>query len=70
MQHRLSRNRTGEEQYYGYIPDLLHSIATILDFRFEFYLVPSQGYGHRTAPGKWDGMIGELLNGVSIGLYT
>ena len=60
---------TAAERYYGYIPDLLHAIAAILDWRFELYVVPhgegDTGYGHKTLDGNWDGMIGELLNGVS-----
>lgn len=54
------------ERYYGYIPDLLEAISSVLDLRFEISLVgEEEGYGHRMGPGQWDGMIGQLLKGVS-----
>lgn len=46
--------------YFGYIPDLLKELASILNFRYVVYL--ANGYGHRQAASRWDGMIGELQN--------
>lgn len=62
---RAGNNRTG---YHGYIPDLLHELATLINFQYQLFIVPDDKYGHKTKSptAKWNGMIGELQSGVRI----
>ena len=53
-------------RYVGYIPDLLRKLATMMGFRYELYLVLDGSYGYKDARGRWNGMIGELIDGVSL----
>lgn len=55
---------TANQRYYGYIPDLLHALAKLLDFEYEFTIVSDGSYGFRRTTGEWTGMIGELVAGV------
>lgn len=57
---------TPRRRYYGYIPDLLRALSALLDFRYELYLVSDGSYGFRKSQTQWTGMIGELVNGVTI----
>ena len=45
--------------------DLLDAIATMLDFRYEIFLVPDGQFGDKDKDGKWNGLVGQLLQGVS-----
>lgn len=46
----------------------LFKLAEVIgdSFKFEFRLVPDGKFGTVGDNGKWDGMLGELLNGVSL----
>ena len=56
----------GPKGLEGYIIDLVGHIARIVPFTFELHLVrDGKGIGRRTRGTAWDGMIGELLRGVS-----
>jgi hypothetical protein len=67
MIDRSAQNRTGVINYYGYIPDLLHELSKLINFRYQLLIVPDDKYGHRTRSptAKWNGMIGELQSAVS-----
>lgn len=45
----------------GFIVDLLDELSYILGFNYTIYEVADRGYGSETASGKWDGMIGDLI---------
>lgn len=62
-----SKNRDNETDFYGFIPDLLDEISTIGQFHYSLNVVPDEKYGHKMkgSLSKWNGMIGELQNGVS-----
>ena len=56
--------KVGNARYYGYLPDLLREMSTMMNFRYELYTVPDGSYGYRISAGKWSGLIGELTKGV------
>ena len=45
--------------------DLLQQYAQILDFQYEVYLVPDGLFGSPDEFGNWNGVIGEIMNGVN-----
>ncbi|XP_023349760.1 glutamate receptor ionotropic, kainate 2 isoform X2 [Eurytemora carolleeae] len=53
----------GNDRYEGYSVDLIHEIAGILGFNYTIKLVEDGSYGsYNKHTGKWNGMIGELLD--------
>lgn len=58
-------NLTGNDRFEGYCVDLIQELSTILDFKYELYLVHDNRFGARRPDGHWDGMVGEVLAGVS-----
>ena len=54
----------GNEQYKGYCIDLLKMIADDVGFKYEIQLVEDGNYG-ADVDGTWNGMVGELITGVS-----
>ena len=57
-------NRTGNDRFEGYIPDLLREIGDITNEEYEIYLSPDKKYGSQNKDGSWDGMVGEVMKGV------
>ena len=54
----------GNDRYEGYCVDLLHEINTIFNFTYNITTVDAYGsYDKKT--DKWNGLIGELMEGVS-----
>ena len=51
----------------GYIPDLVSEVAEIAGFQYDLHLVKDNKYGALQEDGTWNGMIGELIDGVSEG---
>ena len=43
----------------------LQKVAEIVGFDYDIHLVYDKKYGTKQADGSWNGMIGELLDGVS-----
>ena len=60
-----NRTATTERPYIGYMADLVDKLSQIAGFRYELSPVADGSYGYRQADGSWDGMVGELLTGVS-----
>lgn len=58
----------GNDKYEGYCIDLLKEISKILGFKFHIKLVDDHKYGEKNDQGDWNGMIKELINGVSSSL--
>lgn len=61
-------NATGNDRYEGFCVDLLKDIQEELAkdkkiFNYTFHIVADGNYGNPTKHGKWDGMIGEILDG-------
>lgn len=66
MLHPASENRTGNDRFHGYAIDLIGALATLCKFNYTFYISPDRKYGSRQPDGKWNGMVGELIQRVSI----
>lgn len=61
----------GNERYEGYCVDLAAEIAKHCGFKYKLTIVGDGKYGARDADTKiWNGMVGELVYGVSIALLT
>jgi len=54
----------GDDEFEGFIPDLLEHLSRLLGFRYEISLVADDKYGARMADGRWNGMMGELIRRV------
>jgi hypothetical protein len=52
-------------KFKGFIPDLLDDISRMTDFHFDLHLVEEGSYGFRQDDGEWNGVIGEVKDGVS-----
>lgn len=61
---------TGNDQYEGFVKDLMDEIAKVKNFKYKLVLVPDNHIGtHDPVTGKWSGMIGEILEGVSLSYH-
>jgi len=52
--------------FEGYIVDLLDGVADKAGFSYIIKLIADKKYGTRLDSGRWNGMIGEVHEGVSI----
>lgn len=58
------------ERYEGYCVDLAAEIAKHCGFKYQLKIVGDGKYGARDAETKiWNGMVGELVYGVSYIIY-
>lgn len=53
-------------QLEGFCMDLLSEVAKKLGFKYKVQLVKDGSYGRQDDSGNWNGMIGEVVRGVSI----
>ena len=61
------KEKKGNDRFEGFLIDLMHGIADKLKFDFVLYESPDGNYGSKDAKtGEWNGMIRELIVGVSI----
>lgn len=58
--------RLANDKYEGFCIDLLREVAEMLDFRYEIYLVPDGKFGNKRPDGTWNGLVQQLMDGVSI----
>lgn len=59
-------NLHGNDRYEGFVKDLMDEIARIKNFTYRLYLVHGNHHGyHDHVTGKWTGIVGDLLEGVS-----
>ena len=56
-------NGSGNDNYDGYVPELMKKIATKINLKYNFKLVADGKYGRETN-GEWSGAIGEVKNQV------
>ena len=63
-----SELRHGNDRYTGICVDLMDKLAEIHGFNYTLIVNPKGTAGKRDENGKWDGMIGDLLDGVRHGL--
>ena len=57
----IKQNLTDKEKYEGYCIDLLEKIASICNFTYKIKLV-DDGFHGSIINGKWNGIIGELID--------
>ncbi len=57
----------GNDQYEGFCIDLLKTVASMLGFNYELYLVPDGKYGaENMTTGEWNGLVREIIDKVSV----
>lgn len=62
-------DENGHPIWEGYCIDLIQKLAEDLDFDYEL-VVPKKGtFGKRLSFNKWDGLVGDLMTGVSFCLH-
>lgn len=56
---------SGNDRFEGFAKDLMDAISREKNFTYKMYVVKDNHPGkHNPETGKWDGMIGEILDGV------
>ncbi len=65
MRRAKQDNKTliGNDQFKGYCVDLMDKIASICNFTYKLKLV-EDGLNGALVNGKWNGMVGELIDKV------
>ena len=63
------KDRTGNSKFRGFVPDVMNHLKEMLHFDYKLYLVPDGQFGAKMENGEWNGMIGEILAGVSSALF-
>lgn len=62
---------TGNDRYEGFVKDLMDEIAKVKNITYKLKLVSNNQPGrHDPVTGKWNGMIGEVIEGVCIVLLV
>ena len=56
---------TGTARYEGFSVDLLKRLSQMLGFKYVIVPVADGKYGKRDANGEWNGMVREVMDGVS-----
>lgn len=60
----------GNDKFEGYCVDLASEIAKHIGIKYKIAIVPDGKYGARDPETKiWNGMVGELVYGVSIPIF-
>lgn len=58
---------SGNDQYEGFVKDFMDEIARVKGFQYKLYIAPDNHQGnYDPVTGKWSGLIGEILEGVSV----
>ena len=55
----------GNDRFEGFAIDMAKELAALLGFNFTFKLVDDGKYGSEVSPGHWNGMLGEIEEGVA-----
>jgi len=61
-----SGSADSSQRFIGYIPDLLQELSRIIHFDYVIQPVHDASFGHRRLDGTWDGMVGQLIDAVSL----
>jgi len=57
----------GNDRFEGFVADVIDEISKMLGFNYTFQIVEDGNYGSlNKETGKWNGMIKELQDGVSL----
>jgi len=55
-----------DHEYRGYLVDLLEALAKHASFTYSLHAVHDRRRGNRQQDGTWNGLVGEIIAGVSI----
>lgn len=66
MMKRSESPLSGNDRYEGFCVDILKEIAEIVGFKYTIKLVGDGKYGAPDDEGNWNGMVRELIDGVSV----
>ena len=58
--------KKGNKRYEGYCIDLIDEISKILEFNYTIKIVEDMRHGRKNERGEWNGLIRDLIDGVSI----
>ncbi|XP_077485675.1 glutamate receptor ionotropic, kainate 2-like isoform X1 [Amblyomma americanum] len=58
-----AENLEGNDRFEGFCVAMIERVAQILGFRYRLDIVADGRFGTEPEPGRWNGMIGELLAG-------
>lgn len=58
-----SEQYEGNRRFEGFCVSLLDKLAEVLHFDYKLQLVKPEKFGYEVAPGRWTGLIGELVEG-------
>ena len=58
-------SHVGNDRFEGYCADLARKLFNIIPVDYKIEIVKDGKYGDKNGAGSWDGMVGELLRGVS-----
>ncbi|EEC11133.1 ionotropic glutamate receptor, putative, partial [Ixodes scapularis] len=59
-----SEQYEGNQRFEGFCVSLLDKLAEVLHFDYKLQLVKPEKFGYEVSPGRWTGLIGELVEGV------
>ena len=54
----------GNDRFEGFCVDLLEEVSRIVGFTYRIHVVEDGRYGSKRENGTWDGLVGELVDGV------
>ena len=57
---------TANDRFEGFLADILRLVAGNLGLDYEICLSTDGKYGAQNADGQWNGIIGEVVRGVSV----
>jgi hypothetical protein len=55
----------GNDRFEGFCIDLINQLAEMYKFNFTIYKVADNKYGTPNEKGEWNGLVGDLINGVN-----
>lgn len=59
--------KTGNDRYEGFAIDIIHELSKILHFNYTFVEQVDKVTGSpNPKTGKWSGMLGKIIDGVSV----
>ena len=60
-----SHSLHGNARFEGFSIDMLEHLSIDLGFTYELYLVNDSAFGEKQENGYWNGVVGDILAGVS-----
>lgn len=62
---RENKKNLTNDDFDGYIVQFVEAVMNQLNLTYKIVPVKDGAYGGRKANGSWDGMVGEIIRGVS-----